>query len=89
MRAEYATRTKFKTPRARRVVLSSSSEASDSEQQIQNDIIDLCHSPPKEAIPLSKTGQSHSPTVPAHQTFQSLYADGGDSDLEDGSILVL
>lgn len=91
------------TPRARRVILSSSSEASESEiqvpqqqQQKQGDIIDLSESPPLKPKPLPTRAPSH--TKPnARSQYQSLYADdsdSGDSDsddsnVEDGSILFL
>lgn len=90
------------TPRARRVILSSSSEASESEiqvprqQQKQEDIIDLSESPPLKPKPLPTRAPSH--TKPnARSQYQSLYADdsdSGDSDsddsnVEDGSILFL
>jgi hypothetical protein len=76
------------------VIVSSSSEASDWEEQISNneDIIDLTESPPFKPMVLPKPTIGTRKPVPTPVQFEPLYADDSDSDeadANDGSILIL
>jgi hypothetical protein len=89
---------KFNTPRARRIVQSSSSEASDNEPRREREVIELTDSSPERVPPEDDTTKATT-NIAKKLTIQTekplpLYIDDGEPEDEpwavnDGSILIL